>query len=101
MAAAAELTMQELRRGLTVRKQLDKVFVAVGLAILFGCLGILAILFFDLLRDGAPRFGWDFLTSFPSRKAAQAGILSAAVCTSLIMLLTALVALPVGIAAAI
>ena len=101
MAAAAELTMQELRRGLTVRKQLDKIFVAVGLAILFGCLGILAILFFDLLRDGAPRFGWDFLTSFPSRKAEQAGILSAAVGTSLIMLLTALVALPVGVAAAI
>jgi len=101
MAAAAELTMQELRSGLAFRKQLDKIFVAAGLTILFGCLGILAILIFDLLRDGAPRFGWDFLTSFPSRKAEQAGILSAAVGTSLIMLLTALVALPVGVAAAI
>jgi len=76
-------------------------FVAAGLTILFGCLGILAILIFDLVRDGAPRFGWDFLTSFPSRKAEHAGILSAAVGTSLIMLLTALVALPIGVAAAI
>jgi phosphate transport system permease protein len=101
MAAVAELTLQELRRGLGVRKLLDKVFVVIGLAILFGCLGVLAILFFDLLRDGAPRFGWDFLTSFPSRKAENAGILSAIVGTSLIMLVTALVALPVGVAAAI
>ena len=101
MAAAAELTLQELRGGLAFRKQLDKIFVAAGLAILFGCLGILAILIFDLLRDGAPRFGLDFLTSFPSRKAEHAGILSAAVGTSLIMLLTALVALPIGVAAAI
>ena len=101
MAAAAELTLQELRGGLAFRKQLDKIFIAAGLTILFGCLGILTILIFDLLRDGAPRFGWDFLTSFPSRKAEHAGILSAAVGTSLIMLLTALVALPIGVAAAI
>jgi phosphate transport system permease protein len=101
MAAVAELTLQELRGGLAFRKQLDKIFIAAGLTILFGCLGILTILIFDLLRDGAPRFGWDFLTSFPSRKAEHAGILSAAVGTSLIMLLTALVALPIGVAAAI
>jgi phosphate transport system permease protein len=101
MAAVAELSLTDLRSGLTIRKQLDKAFVALGLAILFGCLGILAILFFDLLRDGAPRFNWHFLTSFPSRKAENAGILSAAVGTSLIMLLTAVVALPIGVAAAI
>ncbi len=47
------------------------------------------------------RFGWDFLTQFPSRKAERAGILSAWVGTSMIMLVTALVALPVGVAAAI
>ena len=98
---AAALTLEEIRRGLTWRKQLDKVFIAIGLAALFGCLAILAILFFDLVRDGAPRFGWEFFTSFPSRKAEHAGILSAAVGTILMMLVTALVALPVGVAAAI
>jgi len=101
MAATAHMTLEEIRKGLSWRKQLDKVFIAVGLALLFGCLGILAILFFDLVRDGAPRFGWDFFTSFPSRKAENAGILSAAVGTMLIMVVTALVALPVGVAAAI
>jgi phosphate transport system permease protein len=101
MAATAHLTLEEIRRGLSWRKQLDKVFIAIGMALLFGCLAILAILFFDLVRDGASRFGWDFFTSFPSRKAANAGILSAAVGTILIMIVTALVALPVGVAAAI
>jgi phosphate transport system permease protein len=101
MAATAHMTLEEIRKGLAWRKQLDKVFIAIGLALLFGCLGILAILFFDLVRDGSSRFGWDFFTSFPSRKAENAGILSAAVGTMLIMVVTALVALPVGVAAAI
>ena len=101
MAATPHLTLEEIRKGLSFRKQLDKVFIAIGMALLFGCLAILAILFFDLVRDGASRFGWDFFTSFPSRKAANAGILSAAVGTMLIMVVTALVALPVGVAAAI
>ena len=101
MAATAHLTLEEIRKGLSWRKQLDKVFIAIGLAFLFGCLAILAILFFDLVRDGSSRFGWDFFTSFPSRKAENAGILSAAVGTMLIMVVTALVALPVGVAAAI
>ena len=101
MVATAALTLEEIRRGLTLRKQLDKLFVIVGLAVLLGCLAVLAILFFDLVRDGASRFGWDFFTSFPSRKAVNAGILSAAVGTALMMFVTALVALPVGVAAAI
>jgi phosphate transport system permease protein len=99
--AATALTLEQIRQGLSWRKQLDKVFIAIGMALLFGCLAILAILFFDLVRDGSSRFGWDFFTSFPSRKAENAGILSAAVGTMLIMVVTALVALPVGVAAAI
>ena len=45
MAATAALTLEEIRKGLAWRKQFDKVFVLVGLAVLFGCLAILAILF--------------------------------------------------------
>jgi phosphate transport system permease protein len=62
---------------------------------------VLAILFIDLVMDGASRFGWDFFTNFPSRRAERAGILGAWVGTSLIMLVTALCAVPVGVAAAI
>ena len=98
---SAVMTIEELRNGLAWRKNLDKAFVVAGLLILMSCLGLLALLFVDLVRDGAARFGWDFLTQFPSRKAERAGILSAWVGTSMIMLVTAVVALPVGVAAAI
>jgi phosphate transport system permease protein len=101
MAAVAQITLEEIRAGLGWRKQLDKLFAIVGLSIVIACLGILAILFLDLVRDGSSRFGWEFFSSFPSRKAERAGILSAAVGTSMIMFVTALVALPVGVAAAI
>ena len=98
---AGVMTLEEMRRGLAWRKNLDKLFVVLGLLVMLVCLGLLAVLFLDLVRDGAPRLGWDFLTQFPSRKAERAGILSAGVGTTLIMLVTALVALPVGVAAAI
>ena len=101
MAAASQMTLDEIRRGLGWRKQVDKLFVIFGLLIMIGCLGILAYLFLDLVRDGAPRFGWKFFENFPSRKAENAGILSPAVGTALIMVVTALVSLPVGVAAAI
>ncbi len=101
MAANAQMTLDDIRRGLGWRKQVDKLFVIFGLLIMIGCLGILAYLFLDLVRDGAQRFGWKFFANFPSRKAENAGILSPAVGTSLIMVVTALVSLPVGVAAAI
>jgi phosphate transport system permease protein len=99
--AAAYLTSEALRRGLSRRKIFDQVFVLVGLIVMIACLAVLAILFIDLVRDGAPRFNWDFLTNFASRRAERAGILAAWVGTSLIMLVTAVCAVPVGVAAAI
>jgi phosphate transport system permease protein len=98
---AAVMTIEELRRGLSRRKNFDKLFVVAGLLIMLSCLGMLALLFLDLVRDGASRFGWDFLTQFPSRKAERAGILSSFVGTWMIMLVTAVVSLPVGVAAGI
>src|SRR5512145_3138948 len=98
---AAVMTLQEIRAGLARRKNLDRIFVVLGLLILLSCLGLLALLFADLVRDGASRFGWDFVTQFPSRKAERAGILSAWVGTTMIMFVTMVVALPVGVAAAI
>ena len=73
----------------------------VGLLVMFSALLVLAVLFIDLVRTGAPKLNWDFLTPFPSRKAERAGILSAWVGTSLIMLVTASITMPIGVAAAI
>jgi phosphate transport system permease protein len=104
MSTATPITYansEALRRGLSRRKLLDQIFVIVGLVVMLACLAILAILFIDLVRDGAPRFHWDFFTHFASRHADRAGILAAWVGTSLIMLVTALCAVPVGVGAAI
>lgn len=90
-----------LREGLSRRKMLDQLFVVIGLVVMLVCLTVLAVLFIDLVRDGAPRFGWDFFTHFASRNAERAGILAAWVGTSLVMLVTAVCAVPVGVAAAI
>ncbi|HEY5754825.1 MAG TPA: phosphate ABC transporter permease PstA [Steroidobacter sp.] len=95
------LNPESIRIGLSRRKMLDQVFVILGLVLMFTCLGILAMLFMNLVLDGSERFGWDFFSNFPSRRAEKAGILGAWVGTSLIMLVTALCAVPVGVAAAI
>ena len=49
MAAVAQMTLEEIRAGLGWRKQLDKLFVVVGLLIMLACLAILAILSFVFL----------------------------------------------------
>jgi len=72
-----------------------------AVAALAMALGALAVLLIDALLDGWPRLNWPFLTSFPSRKPEQAGILSALVGTTSLMLLTAAAALPLGVGAAI
>jgi phosphate transport system permease protein len=101
MAGQMHESIEALRVGLTRRKLFDRVFVIVGLTVMLACLVLLAMLFLQLVRDGWPRFSWDFLTSFPSRRAERAGILAAWVGTTLIMLVTAFCAVPVGVAAAI
>ena len=58
-------------------------------------------LFASMAVNGLPRLDWDFLTSFPSRRASQAGILSAWVGSTLVMLATAFFAVPLGVAAGI
>jgi phosphate transport system permease protein len=98
---AAYHNVDVLRRDLSKRKLLDQLFVITGLIVMLACLAVLTVLFIDLVRDGAPRFGWDFFTNFASRKPERAGILAAWVGTSLIMIVTAICAVPVGVAAAI
>jgi phosphate transport system permease protein len=100
-SSASYRDIDALRQDLSRRKLIDQLFVIVGLIVMLACLAILAVLFIDLIRDGAPRFGWDFFTNFASRKPERAGILAAWVGTSLIMLVTAFCAVPVGVAAAI
>ena len=89
-------------RGLIARaKRRDAVFVAVGILALGIGLATFVALFLDMLIDGWSRLRPDFFVEFPSRRAANAGILSAWVGTTLVMLVTAAVAVPLGIAAGV
>ena len=83
------------------RKSLDALFAIIGLlAMLVGLVTLLALLA-DLAKEGAGRLSWQFFTSYPSRFASQAGILSAWVGTTLVMLVTAATAVPLGVAAGV
>jgi phosphate transport system permease protein len=79
----------------------DRVFAVVGVRCTLICLATLLALLGNLAVDGLRRIDWQFLSSFPSRVAARAGILPAWIGTLLVMLVTALAAVPLGIAAAV
>jgi len=89
-------------RALIVRgKRMDVLFMGLGVvALSIGILTFLA-LFVDMAIAGVPRLSAEFFTSFPSRRADSAGILSAWVGSTLVMLVTAAVAVPLGVAAGI
>lgn len=61
----------------------------------------LIVLLADVLKDGSGWLDWQFLTSYPSRKPEEAGLLSALFGTLWVMVLTALLSFPVGIGTAI
>ena len=83
------------------RKHQDVVFALVGIvALMIAVLTFLA-LFVNMALDGLPRLDWQFFTNFPSRRAAQAGILSAWVGSTLVMVVTAFFAVPLGVAAGV
>lgn len=79
----------------------DQIFKIWGI----GCtlFGLIILLFFigDILVDGLQRIDWSFITNLPSRKAEKSGIYTALIGSVWILLLTTLIALPVGIAAGI
>jgi len=94
-------TPEQIRGLIAKAKRRDVLFVALGIiALSIGLLTFVA-LFVDMLIDGWARLRPEFFTQFPSRRAGQAGILSAWVGTILVMLVTAVVAVPLGVAAGV
>jgi phosphate transport system permease protein len=91
----------ELRALIRTHKRWDQIFALIGiLAMMVGILTLFA-LFAEMVISGMPRLSVEFFTNFPSRRAGQAGILSAWVGSILVMMVTAFFAVPVGIAGAI
>jgi phosphate transport system permease protein len=83
------------------RYNLDRLFTAVALVSTLIGLIVLVILLLDVAFDGAPRLSWSFLTSFPSRRAENAGLVSALVGSIYLIFIVALFAFPVGVGAGI
>ena len=97
----ADMTVAEIRALITKHKRWDLIFAIIGvLALMVGVLTFVA-LFAGMVMDGAHRLSWDFFVNFPSRRAENAGILSAWVGSTLVMLVTAVTAIPVGVAGAV
>src|SRR4030066_1669235 len=84
-----------------INKWSNRIVYILGLLATLIGLAVLVALLLDVLSDGLGRLGWQFLTSYPSRKPEAAGSLSAWVGTVWIMVLTGLFVIPVGIMAAI
>ena len=83
------------------RRLLDLGFQTLALLILCLALAALGALVVDVWRDGGDRLSWDFLTSFPSRRAENAGIWHALTGSVFVILVTAALAVPIGVGAAI
>lgn len=104
--------MAEVRQG-AVLSRIDEValvararrqdlrFAITGFIVLTLTMATLFALIADLMIDGVPRISYQFLTSYPSRFPERAGILSAWVGSALVMLVTAMLAVPIGVAAGI
>lgn len=65
--------------------------------------GLLALAIFigDILIDGLGRISWEFITNLPSRIPEKAGIFTALMGTLWVLGLTAIIAIPLGIAAGV
>jgi phosphate transport system permease protein len=104
MSAVASPVSQDVRtiREIIARhKRWDYIFGVIGiLALMIGVLTFTA-LFVDMAIDGIPRLKPEFFTNFPSRRPSEAGILSAWVGSTLVMVVTAFFAVPLGVAAGV
>lgn len=93
--------MKDVDKLIRQQKFQDRFFAVLGFLCTLVGLVVLSILIIDLLRDGWKSLDYQFLTSFPSRRAESAGILVAWIGSILVAIVTALTAVPLGIAAAI
>lgn len=101
MSGVSPVEAREAEYSRLVRRQrrIDTLFAICGLLVLIISMGMLATLLVDLFVDGFARIDGEFLTEYPSRRPAEAGILSAWVGTTVVMVVTAALAVPLGVGA--
>jgi phosphate transport system permease protein len=84
-----------------INRMKDKAFRYFGIFCTFFGLVMLAIFVGDVLMKGLGRIDWAFITNLPSRFPEKAGIFTALLGTCWILALTAIIAIPIGVAAGI
>ncbi len=82
-------------------KIVSRLFASACMLATLSCISMLVILLWSVIAEGAAWLDVDFLMSFPSRFPAQAGIKSALAGSLWLTGLTALIALPLGVGAAV
>ncbi len=87
----------QLRR----RQRLSEVSRWVFLVTTLAALGVLVFLGIDVMRVGSDRLGLDFLTSYPSRRAADAGLRSSILGSAWILGMTLLFTVPISVGTAV
>ena len=97
----AIITQAEFQRRKRFRQIKGQVFYALCLASILIGVGMLAALLYNIISDGITRVNWDFLNSFPSRHADQAGIKAALLGSIYVVGLAGVLAFTLGVGAAI
>lgn len=84
-----------------MRRFKDRVFAGLCLSATILGLLLLVVLLVSIYQRGADRLSLDFITKMPSRRPTNAGILSPLMGSLWVITITALIAVPIGVAAAI
>ena len=83
------------------RRNAEKAMKVVLVCSTYFGIALLAVLLARIFMQGLPFLTWEFLSSFPSRKPAEAGILAALAGSLWLIALTIVTSVPVGIMTAI
>ncbi len=100
-AITTAVTGPAVDRAVARRRRRDRTFRLLAQSTLWLALGVLAALLVAVVGAGWERLSWDFLTSYPSRRASSAGIYPALAGSVFVVVLTGALALPLGVGAAL
>ncbi len=101
-AEMSQATLPNLTGIVDANRRTDLVMAGIGISVLIIAMSLLAAVVIDLIVGGWPRLmNPDFYLNFPSRHPLKAGIVSAWVGTILVMLVTAGIAIPLGVGAGV
>ena len=97
----SEIETFETQQRIKQRQRIGQIFKWLAFTATVIGLFFLAVLLIDTWNKSVGWLDWDFITSYPSRRPQDAGILAALVGSVVLVALTALIAFPIGVSAAI